>query len=277
MATEEDQVNITNQLREQVRALEREMHSKAREAEKTMKKIAHTQGEVTRLWSVMNFRERSLGAWFGGDKAKVRHHRELEARVAELNSRVSSLRQEVEKLNTQANDMVDSHLRAHDPAYQSLLQPYEAASAMKKEVGLFLRKIKYALLKIGTDRGIGNSETNDAIRAAQKATAPFQLALDSYSEFLKGYHALQVKGTIGRSVGVVFDLTSNDFDFMRLVALSTVGNAESRMRMARDKVSEIDKILSFHLDETRTTVLAYAQSVRAACVQPFSQNETRRM
>lgn len=276
-------MNISNELREQVKTLERDIRSKSDEATQATKESKRVQAEADRLWGTMNFRERNLGSWFGGDKTKVVRHRELQAKVSELDSKASDLRSKVEKLDTQVKKVIDGHLRENDVDYQSLLQPYNAATTMKEAVDAFLGKIRRALSEIGDAQGMEmidlftkskaisvlsymeNSEANDAIKATQRAAKPFQEAVENYNGFLKGYQAPQVIAEIGDGIDLVFDFVFDGFDFMSLFTLSALGDAESRLRSARGKVAEVDKIVSGHLDKTNKAVLAYAQSARVAC------------
>jgi hypothetical protein len=276
-------VKISNELREQVRTFERDIRSKSDEAARTAQESKRVQAEANRLWGTMNFRERNLGGWFGGDKTKVARHRELQTKVSELDSKASDLRSEVKKFDAQAKKAIDNHLREHDRDYQELLQPHDEASKVKKAVDAFLGKIDNALSEIDDAQGMEtldlftknkgisvlsymeNSEASDAVEAVQQAAKPFQKAVDAYNGFLKGYQAPQVHAEIGDGIDLVFDFVFDGFDFMSIFTLSALSDAEDSLEEARGKVAEVDKIVSGHLDKTSKAVLAYVHSARVAC------------
>lgn len=276
-------MKISNELRGQVRTLEREIRSKSDEATRITQERRQVQAEATRFWSTMNFRERNFAGGFGGDRTKVARYREFQTLIAELDSKAIGLQREVEELNTQVASIIGDHLGHHDADYQLLLQSYDAASTMKEAVDTFIGKIQQAISEVSNAKGMetldlftksktisvlsymGNSGANNAIRAVQKATDPFQKALDRYNEFLGSYQAPQLSSEISDGVDLVFDVVFDGFDFMSLFTLSALGNADSRLRSARTKVAEVDMIVSDHRDRTSRAVLAYAQSARAAC------------
>lgn len=260
-------MKITNELREQIRTLDCEARSKSNEAEIALNASQYFQSEANRLWSIMNFREQALGGLFGGDKTKVKQYRKFMIALVNLDSKASILQYAAKKLNNQIEENIELYLRKNEPNYQLFLQPRNMASIMKKMVDTFIKKIDHALSKIEIAKEIKNYRTDEAIKAVQKVTKLFQEAVNNYSAFLKRHPFPQTNTKIDNSIDLVFDFIFEDkFDFISLFTLSTLGDAESKLKQARAEIIKIDEIVSIHLDKTSKATRAYILSVRVACV-----------
>lgn len=274
---------ITPELRSQVQRLEQAIHTTSEEVAATTQFLDATRVEVDSIWNQMNFRERYLEAWFGGDKKKLLNYRTQRGMIPGLVSKLEALQNAVAELDDQVSSILDDYLRKHDSSYQALLLPYEQAQRMRASVDSFLTTIDRALRQIGSAQSMetmdlfsksagisvlstmANSDASSMIDAVRREAGPFQTALDSYNGFLEGYQAPQVDAEISDTIDLVFDIVLDGFDFLSIFTLSRLGDAESQLRAARDKVMNVNWIVGDHLNKATELVNRYMSSARSAC------------
>ncbi|HAV11311.1 MAG TPA: hypothetical protein DCX32_02095 [Candidatus Moranbacteria bacterium] len=271
------------ELQEQVRKLEKDIRLKSAEAARISEENEIIRAEDGRLRETMNFRERNLGGWFGGDRNKVARVRELEMKSAELDSQASNLGQEAEKCENDLKVFIDAYLRNCDASYQSLVQPYDRAVEMKKAIAVFLEKIDIALSEIGdaqgmetidllsSNKGIAalsymeNSEASDAIDEVRAAVKIFQEAVIAYKDSSGGFQSSKIETEIGDGIDLVFDFALEGFDFMSIFTLSALGDAEDELSDVREKVNKFDEIFSDYFAKMEEAVTSYIRNVRVSC------------
>lgn len=271
------------ELQKQVRELGKSSRLKSAEAARISEESAFARAEADHLRDTMNFRERNLGGWFGGDRGKVAKVRELETKVAEFDLQASGLRQESEKCESDLKAIIDSHLRNCDESYRVLVQPYDRAAKMKDAIDVFLEKIDSALSEIGdaqgmetldllsSNKGISvlsymeNSEASDAIDEVRAAAETFQKAVAAYDDFLESYRSPRIEAEIGDGIDLALDFALDGFDFMSIFTLSALGDAEDELGGIREKANEFKKVVSSHFMKAEKAVSAYIHNVRVAC------------
>jgi hypothetical protein len=236
------------------------------------------------LWDRMNFREKYLGGWFGGDKHNVRQYRTLERDIANMTDRIDHLGWEKMNFDHLIGLLVHSELSKNDPVFQKLLEPYQEASDMKSEIDKFVESIQNALKEVDDAQStetmdllsgnkaisllshMENDEASMAIRNVGRMIPLFQKALTEYNGFIKNYEAPTLV-EIDDFTDLMFDLALDGFDFMSIFTLSAIDEAENALREALQKVEEVDKIVTDHLAKAEVAHKTYFEKAREAALR----------
>jgi hypothetical protein len=274
-------------LRDQIKTLDSDIATQQREENEAREQAATQEKEETRLYDTMNFRERYLRGWFGGDSVKVERYRAARRLKDEFNARADGFATKRQELDGQAHTALDGYLREGDTTYQALLEPKERAERAKEAIDIYLEKVQDALNSIDSaqsmetmdmvskNKGISlmssmsNSSARSAVREVESATPAFQAAMQDYSEFLKDYKLPAFSADFGDMTDLVFDMMfDGGFDFMSIFALSALGRAEDQMEDVRDKVKEADRFVCDNHEKVEQAMAEYRGKVRQLCLRP---------
>lgn len=166
-------------------------------------KIKGVEAEMDRLRGEMGFREKFFDGQFGGDVAKPKQLRRLQKEFSAL------------------EDQHGEYLRGHDPVYQELTRPHDAAVAMKTKMDAFHKWIvdngflpnrrrksgrEFETAVVGTAfgwdkaiaysvyRGVTDSSIEsparrfgDGDKELEERLKTIQKDVDEYTKFLTGY------------------------------------------------------------------------------------------
>lgn len=266
-----------------VRTLEAESRAAGRAAETAAGKGAQKQAESAKLYETMGWRERYLGGFLGGDRNAVHRRRELNDIAAKFNNAAAAKREEAAALDGKIVEKVHSYLQQNDSVFRALLVPRQAAGNLKDAVAEFLSVIDCALSEIdqaqsmeGMDlfsknKGISlmstmaNSEASEAIRAVERAAPAFRQAVECYSDKIKTINLGNIRPEIDDAPDLIFDFAFDGFDFMSMLTLIALNEAENNLRVARAKVDKVGDIADRHLTRADNAVSAYIDRARSAC------------
>lgn len=266
-----------------IRMLEQAISTKTREHRHTLRQATTHERNASQLWDRMNFRERYLWGWFGGDKDNVAKHKELVNLKEQFTAAATDIQHEIDILDQDADSRLDKELRAQDGAYQSLLIPYEAAQELKEAVDAFLGKFANTQKEIDeaqtmetfdlftSNKGIAvlsyleNDEAKEALEDIESAAPAFQEAVEKYNGRIKSADLPKLSSDIGDGIDLAFDFIFDGFDFMSIFTLSALDDAEEDLGTARKKVEQVDEMVTAHLDKAETAVKSYIRQLRLTC------------
>ncbi len=241
--------------------------------------------ESARFWEKMNFRERYLNGWFGGDKVKVRDRRNLEREISALRARIRRIAKKSDSFDRKLMEHISAQLSGSDDSYRKLLEVRKSLEKLKKSADWFGDKIDRALSEIDEAQGMEtldlvtknkgiammsyfeNSEANEAIREVSRSAPAFQKAMDEYNGFLKGRKFSGSIVAIDDGIDLVLDLIFDGFDFSSFFTLSALNNAEEKMKEARNKVSRIRKVVDESFRKAKSVESIYLKKVRSECLK----------
>lgn len=279
-------MDIPATLRADVQKLDRHIaaHQKAEDEARTTA-ISHEEA-AARQYENMGFRERRLRGWFGGDTVAVERYRSEKNLSAEFNARADNLAQERQALDRQIDTILDAHLVARDPVYQSLVEPLDKAQQAQAAIDNFKEKVQNALDAIDSaqsvetmdmftkNKGISvmssfsNASARDAVNAVKASAPDFQAAMQNYGAYLKDYKVPAVQAGFGDMTDLIFDFAfGGGFDFMSIFTLSALGNAEDKMEDVREAVDKAAQFVSENRVKVEQALNQYRQKVRQFCLQ----------
>lgn len=266
-----------------IRSLEQAISTKQREHRHTLRQATKHERDAGQLWERMNFRERYLWGWFGGDKKNVARHKELVDLTEQFTSAAADIQHEIGIIDRDADSRIDGELRARDTEYQTLLVPYEAAQELKEAVDEFLGKIATAKKEIDEAQGmeafdlvtknkgisimssIENGQAKAAVKEVKRAAPAFEEAVKTYNNRIKEIDLSNISSNFGDGVDLIFDFVFDGFDFMSLFTLSALDSSEKKLLKARGKVEEVDEMVTGQLDKAETAVKSYVRQARLSC------------
>jgi chromosome segregation ATPase len=278
-------ISVPNELSTQVQTLEQNMQDLRKEAVKAAEEKNKFQSQTESHRATMSFWDRNLWGWFG-NKEKIKRHHEFKSLTATFNEKAAKLENQASGIDAQVDNEIEAYLRKNDLSYQLLLAPHQAAVDLKSAAGSFLGKIDAALDSIGsaqmtetldlfTDSALisvlstlDNSNASSEISAVKSAAPAFQRAVETYNASLSSFKAanVQISG-IDDSIDLMFDLVmgGGGFDFMSMISLFALNDAESDVKKLRGEVRKVDAVAGEHVSKTGNAVKAYKTQARQAC------------
>lgn len=274
---------LTEKTKTKVSDLERAIATKRQEHSSTSREIETHDQSATIQWNKMNFRERYLRGWFGGDTKKVAKYKSTVILKEEYETAAADIVSEIDLIDADIVKRIDTELRLNDISFQKLVVPLEAVQTLKNAIDTILKEIDEALSEVdeaetmetfdlvSSNAGISllsyleNAEAAEEIEDVEKAMPAFQKALRDYNSKIKAIDVSEFSAEINDGWDLAFDLVFDGFDFMSIFTLSALDNAETQLKEVRSKVEEIESMADQHMAQAQGNVNAYITKARLTC------------
>lgn len=266
-----------------VRTKELALSTKQEELRRTTRKVTASETTTQRMWDKMNFRERYLGGWFGGDKQKVKDYKAAIELQEQFESAASDIAHEINVIDESLVRTLDEELRVYDISYQQLLVPLEAAQTLKTAIDRFLKEIDEALKEVddadtmetfdlvSSNVGISvisyleNQEAAEEIDDVKEALPAFQKALKDYDDKINAIDLSDFSAAINDGWDLAFDFAFDGFDFMSIFTLAALDEAETQLEDVRSKVEDVERMANKHIEQAQGNVSTYINKARLSC------------
>ncbi|NTW14341.1 MAG: hypothetical protein HGA31_04915 [Candidatus Moranbacteria bacterium] len=270
---------VSEELRTRIRNAVRIAREKKDAADANGTNVSEIRSRVESMYASLNFRERHLGGWFGGDREKVGAYMNLLAKRDQLSLQDATLREAANRAENEVQSLMGRYLKENDSDYRDLLVPYEAAVKVRQAVDSILERIEAALSSISSaetletfdlcSSGIGmsamsymqNDDANSAIESVRSEIPSLQAALRQYDGFLETGRVPAVDAKIDDLTDFASDMIFDGVDFMSIFTLSVLDDAESQMTAARSKIRELKKIIDRHVLTAGDSVKAHREKI----------------
>lgn len=274
---------VTDDLRTRAKMLASDMRLASNALEQKNRTRKAKEEAATTVWAGMNFRERHLKGWFGGNRKRVRHYENLKIDIRTLSDRIDQLEHERANFDKMIGLVIHSELMKSDEVFRQIREVYFETSNMKSVIDKFVTALHSAIDEaddeysaefadiVAADKRfslLNYMETdvyNAAIRAAAQILPVFQEKLGEYNEFISNFDSPDL-GEIDGSIELAFDSALEGFDFKGIFEPYSLDDAGTALRVALHRVEMADDIVTENLRKADAVNRAYLTRAREAAL-----------
>lgn len=254
-------MEVPEELESRLQGLSEEIQQQLARRKELSQRRQALQSNHDQKWKGLNFREKYLRGFLGGNQNKSREARELKQEISQLGGLEEQCSLEVKTIDEQANQSVHSYLKRNDESYETLSKDRQVLRDTVNRSNNFVRDVRSAQRNIedakfwveASLRHRGNSgfgtwssqEAHSDVNSVQSAIGPLRASVDRYNRYARDRNLPTVSEADQIYIGDNFlDSLSwlfagnRIFQAIHLSSLVTAGNDLSRVRQQAEYISE---------------------------------------